>query len=347
MKKVAIIGSGNWGSAIARIIGQNVPKYDEFDNTVKMYVFEEVVDGKKLSEIINTQHENIKYLPGHKIPENIVAVPDILEAGKDADIMVWVLPHKFVRGTCAPLVGKTKPGAVALSLIKGFDILPEGGVALISQVIKDALNIECSVMMGANLAGEVAAERFCESTIGCRNEETGKLLKKLMQTDYFRCTVVDDIETIEVCGALKNIVACGAGFVDGLGYGDNTKAAVMRLGLMEMIAYAKTFYPQSKLETFFESCGIADLITTCYGGRNRRVSEAFVKTGKPMEQLEREMLQGQRMQGPQTAEEVYIMLESKGLKEKFPLLVAIHRICIGELPPAQMIDCIRSHPEHM
>lgn len=115
------------------------------------------------------------------------------------------------------------------------------------------------------MANEVADEKFCETTIGVKDKKMSPILRDLFQTPNFRVVVSDDVDAVEICGALKNIVACGAGFVDGLGLGDNTKAAVIRLGLMEMIKFVDVFYPGSKLATFFESCGVADLITTCYG----------------------------------------------------------------------------------
>lgn len=345
--KICIVGSGNWGSAIAKIVGANAARLPNFEDRVTMYVFEEMIEGKKLTEIINTTHENVKYLPGHTLPANVVAVPDVVEAAKDADILIFVVPHQFIPNLCKSLLGNIKPTAMALSLIKGFDIAEGGGISLISHIITKHLKIPCSVLMGANLANEVAEEKFCETTIGCKDMKIAPILRDMMQANFFRVVVVDDVDSVEICGALKNIVACGAGFVDGLGLGDNTKAAVIRLGLMEMIKFVEVFYPGGKLSTFFESCGVADLITTCYGGRNRKVSEAYVKTGKTIKDLETEMLNGQKLQGPITAEEVNFMLKNKNMEAKFPLFTAIHKICIGELKPAQLIDCIRNHPEHM
>ncbi len=234
-------------------------------------------------------------------------MPDVVEAASDADILIFVIPHQFIARALAPLKGKVKEGAIGISLIKGFDILPTGGIKLLSDTIHDILGIPMSVLMGANLAPGVANGDFCETTIGCKDAEKGAILKKLFQvrqytvhlffkkkncvynvfhlsfqTPNFRVVVVKDTATVEVCGALKNVVACGAGFADGLKFGDNTKAAVIRLGLMEMIKFTHAFYHDShpQLATFFESCGVADLVTTCYGGRNRRVSEAFVTSGK-------------------------------------------------------------------
>ncbi|XP_073943096.1 glycerol-3-phosphate dehydrogenase 1 isoform X3 [Choristoneura fumiferana] len=345
--RVCIIGSGNWGSAIAKIVGRNAARLPNFEDRVTMWVYEEIIEGKKLTEIINETHENIKYLPGHKLPENVIAIPEVVDAAKDADILIFVVPHQFVRTICSTLLGKIKPTAAALSLIKGFDIAEGGGIDLISHIITRCLKIPCSVLMGANIASEVADEKFCETTIGCRDVMLAPTMRDIIQTEYFRVVVVDDEDAVEICGALKNIVAVGAGFVDGLGFGDNTKAAVIRLGLMEMIKFVDVFYPGSKLSTFFESCGVADLITTCYGGRNRRVAEAFVKTGRSIKELEDEMLNGQKLQGPITAEEVNHMLANKNMENKFPLFTAVFRICRGELKPTDFIDCIRSHPEHM
>jgi len=135
-------------------------------------------------------------------------------------------------------------------------------------------------------------------------------------------------------------------FTDGLGCGDNTKAAVIRLGLMEMIHFVEQFFPPTKLETYFQSCGIADLITTCSGGRNRKVCEAFVKTGKNMEELEKEMLGGQKLQGPHTAEQIYSMIKAKNCEAKFPLFVAVHHVCTKQKKPTDFIDALRNHPEH-
>ncbi|GAB1609383.1 glycerol-3-phosphate dehydrogenase [NAD(+)], cytoplasmic-like [Argonauta hians] len=347
LKKLCIVGSGNWGSAIAKIVGETCKqKSDKFQSAVSMYVYEEMIGGKKLTEIINTQHENVKYLPGYKLPSNVVAIPDVKVAAADADILVFVIPHQFVRGICTELKGNIKNNAIAVSLIKGFEVKKEGGIRLISEVISSVLNIPCAVLMGANIANEVAEENYCESTIGCTDPQMSLILKECFQTDYFRIGQVSDCETVEICGALKNIVAVGAGIADGLGYGDNTKAAVIRLGLMEMIQFAKVFYEGSVMATFLESCGVADLITTCYGGRNRRVAEAFAKTGKSIEQLETEMLNGQKLQGPPTAAEVNHMLKGKDMEERFPLFTTVHRMCKGEVPVNQFISCLKNHPEH-
>lgn len=103
----------------------------------------------------------------------------------------------------AALLGNIKPNAVALSLIKGFDVAEGGGIELISHIITKHLKIPCSVLMGANLANEVAEEKFCETTIGCNDMKLAPILRDLMQAHYFRVVVVDDVDAVEVCGALK------------------------------------------------------------------------------------------------------------------------------------------------
>jgi glycerol-3-phosphate dehydrogenase (NAD+) len=334
LEKVSIIGSGNWGSAIAKIIGTNTTRHaDQFESTVRQWVFEEQVDGQNLTDIINTKHENVKYLKGIALPENVVAVPDLINACEGATLLVFVVPHQFIHGICEKMKGHLAPNARAISLIKGLEITPDG-TRLFSEEISRTLDIPCAALSGANIANEVAMEKFCESTIGCENMEDGLVFKKLFDTPYFRISVIRDHVGVQLCGALKNVVAVGAGFSDGLGHGSNTKAAIIRLGLMEMRKFGQTFFGDVvQTETFFESCGTADLITTCNGGRNRMVAEAFVKTGKPLDQLETELLNGQKLQGTLTAQEVNHFLKARNMEHEFPLFRTVYRIAYEGVSP--------------
>lgn len=134
-------------------------------------------------------------------------------------------------------------------------------------------------------------------------------------------------------------MALAAGFCDGLDMGNNTKSALIRIGLQEMMRLSKTLFPTAQDSTFFESCGIADLITTCFGGRNRKCAEAFVRANgtKNFEQIEAELLNGQKLQGVMTSHEVQEVLHQRGLTDQFPLFTTINRIIAGKISPAAIV----------
>jgi len=341
-KKVVIIGSGNFASALAPIVGKNCERLDEMHTTVNMWVYEEEFEGQKLSEVINTEHENKKYLPGIKLPDNIVAVTNVTEAVKDANVLIFCVPHQFMGNICSQIRGHTAPGCIAVSLIKGvhFD---ESGIVLISSMLSKELGgMDVSVLMGANLAWEIARGSFCETTIGYRRPESGRVIREIFDDPLFRVGMVPDIPGVEACGALKNVVALGAGFCDGLELGDNSKGAIIRIGLMEMKKFIQQHFPGVKDETFFQSCGVADLIVTCYGGRNRRCAEAFVraKGDKTFSDLEQELLGGQKLQGTPAAKEVFKILEKDDDLDEYPLFTSVYRIAFCGAPPESMIAAV-------
>ncbi|KAF9605586.1 hypothetical protein IFM89_017929 [Coptis chinensis] len=339
--KVTVVGSGNWGSVASKLIASNTLKLSSFHDEVKMWVFEETLPtGEKLTEVINQTNENVKYLPGIKLGKNVVADPNIEHAVKDANMLVFVTPHQFMEGICRRLVGKVKPDVKAISLIKGMEVKMEGP-CMISTLISDQLGINCCVLMGANIANEIAVEKFSEATVGYREDrEVAQRWVRLFSTSYFHVSPVQDVEGVELCGTLKNVVALAAGFVDGLEMGNNTKAAIMRIGLREMKTFSKLMFSTVKDSTFFESCGVADLITTCLGGRNRKVAEAFARNGgkRSFDELEAEMLQGQKLQGVSTARELYEVLSKRGWHELFPLFTTVHDISVGRLPPSAIVE---------
>merc|ERR1719460_2160444 len=325
-EKIAMVGSGNFGSALVRILGRNALKHDVFDDEVKMYVHEEMIDGKPLTQIINETNENVKYLKGAKFTPNVVADPDLASALSGATMVCFCLPHQFLKPMMPTIKASAAPGVKALSAIKGIDF-DDKGIVLISDIIRAELGADCSVLMGANVANDMASDAFCETTIGYRDDANGALFKLAYDDPALKVGTVKDTVGVELCGALKNIVAIGAGFCDGLGYGGNTKAAIMRIGLIEMMRFCQKFYTGVKPDTFFESCGVADLITTCYGGRNRKCAEAFAKDpSKGWDVIEKEILNGQKLQGTLTAKEVHEVLKRVNAINEFPLFTKIYNI---------------------
>jgi len=336
-EKVCIIGSGNWGSAIAKIVGRNVLDRELFDDEVTMWVYQEQVDGKNLTDIINTEHENVKYLPGVKFTDNVVADPDLTHAVQGASLLIFVLPHQFLNRICPQMVGMAK-NCRAVSLIKGIEF-EGGGPVLISNMIKENMNgMDVSVLMGANVANEVAQDEFCESTVGYKNKANGEVWQQLFDCPTFRIGTIGDVAGVELCGALKNVVALGAGFCDGLGLGGNTKAAIIRIGLKETAKFAKMFFSGVQDETFMESCGLADLVTTCFGGRNRKCAEAFAKGEGTWDEIEERLLNGQKLQGTITSKDVSTVLKTKKMEAEFPLFTRIFEIAFEGKPVSSIIE---------
>lgn len=338
--RVCVIGSGNWGTTIAKVVSENcAERTQEFEEIVKVWVFEEQVNGRNLTEIINEDHENVKYLPGVKLPHNLVADPNLIHVVEDADLIVFNIPHQFLHNIVKQIKGKVQPHARAISCLKGLDVTPDG-CKLLTDYITRHLGIACGALSGANLAPEVAREKWSETSVGYLLPEDfqgkGKdidqtTLKHVFHRPYFHVRVIDDVAGVSLAGALKNIVAVAAGMVEGLGWGDNAKAAIMRIGIMEMTKFAHQFFPEANSDTFsVESAGVADLITTCSGGRNVRVGKFMAETGKSAEVAEKELLNGQSAQGVITAKEVHELLENKGDVSEYPLFESTFQILYGD-----------------
>ncbi|KAF2474664.1 glycerol-3-phosphate dehydrogenase-like protein [Lindgomyces ingoldianus] len=399
--KVTIVGSGNWGTTMSKLVAENVKAHpDLFEEIVQMWVYEEEVPipqsskhynpetankTHKLSELVNTIHENIKYLPNITLPSNVVANPDVVDSCKNSTILIFVLPHQFIPRVCDQLADKIMPWARAICCTKGVDV-GEKGIRLMSEAIGMRLNIYCGALSGANIATEIAQEKYSETTVAydpppmdsraptpkgspassqvdlispskaipsARSARLKALpseypplshenVRKLFHRPYFHVRIVSDVAGVSLGGALKNIVALAAGFVDGLGWGDNAKAAVMRVGILEMVAFGKAFFADSVHTSTFteESCGVADVVTSCMGGRNFRCAKMAIERGESIFEIERKELNGQKLQGTSTAYEVNSFLKTQGMEKDFPLFTAVYNILEGNVKPEQIPDLI-------
>lgn len=255
MSKVTFLGGGSFGTALAVLLAEK-------DNCVSIY--DRDID---VVNEINNKRTNEKYLKDLKIPQGVTAFNNIDDAIKDAEYIVLSVPSHVIRFMCKQIKGKIPNDIPIISIAKGIE---EGTDKRLSVVMEEELNNPIVVLSGPSHAEEVAMKLPTTVVTSSKDMRYAMDIQDLFMANYFRVYTNDDLIGVEIGGAVKNIIALAAGVVDGLGYGDNTKAALITRGMKEITRVGMVL--GGRIETFYGLTGMGDLIVTCTSmhSRNRR-----------------------------------------------------------------------------
>ncbi|HKM22901.1 MAG TPA: NAD(P)H-dependent glycerol-3-phosphate dehydrogenase [Lachnospiraceae bacterium] len=269
MSKVSIIGAGSWGTALALLLHKN-----GHEVTVWSIVKAEI-------DMLNQEHEHKDKLPGVKLPQDMKFTNDLKEAVQGRELLVLAVPSPYTRSTSALLKDVVEAGQIIVDVAKGIE---EKTLYTLSQIIKEEVpQANVAVLSGPSHAEEVGRGVPTTCVIGAKDQKTAEWLQNVFMNEAFRVYTSNDMLGIELGGALKNVVALAAGMADGLGYGDNTKAALITRGIAEIARLGIAM--GGKSETFYGLTGIGDLIVTCASmhSRNRRAG-ILIGQGKSMQE---------------------------------------------------------------
>lgn len=274
--KIAIVGAGSWGTALATVL-------DGKGKELNLWIRE-----KELIDAVKETRENVMYLPGVKLGENINPMGDMEESINGCETIIFAVPSHVLGTVIKSLAPSIKPEQKLINVAKGLD---PHSLKRLSEVIREALpDNRVAAVSGPSHAEEVGRGMPTTVAAACPEREMAEYVQNLLMAPEFRVYTNPDIIGVEMGGALKNVIALGAGISDGLGYGDNTKAALMTRGIVEIARLGVKM--GAKASTFAGLSGIGDLIVTCTSmhSRNRRAG-IQIGEGKPLE----EVLGGTRM----------------------------------------------------
>ncbi len=274
MAKIGMLGAGSWGTALAILLSNN-------GHDVEVWS----IDEKEVDDL-NRDHEHKAKLPGVKIPEDITFTTDLAAAVTDKAFLVMAVPSVFTRGTAAKLKPLIKEGQIIVNVAKGIE---DDTLMTLSEQIEDELPMaDVAVLSGPSHAEEVSRGLPTTVVIGAKTKETAEFLQKAFVNKVFRVYISSDIIGIELGGSLKNVIALAAGIADGMGYGDNTKAALITRGITEISRLGIAI--GGKAQTFSGLTGIGDLIVTCASVHSRNRKAGFLMgQGKTMEEAMKEV----------------------------------------------------------
>jgi glycerol-3-phosphate dehydrogenase (NAD(P)+) len=257
---IGVVGAGSWGTTLADLLAKR-------GNAVTLWAYE-----KDLVERMRETRKNDLFLSGFTLDENLTFTADLAEAVAGKELVVLVSPSQVMRGVLQQAVSHLSPDTLLVSAAKGIE---NNTLMLMSEILEEVLPSEkrrrVAYLSGPTFAREVAAEMPTALTVASEDQAVAREVQKIFSCKYFRLYRQDDVIGVELGGSLKNVIALGAGISDGLGYGYNTRAALITRGLVEMtrIGLAKG----AKESTFYGLAGMGDLVLTCTGdlSRNRSV----------------------------------------------------------------------------
>lgn len=249
MTRVAVYGSGSWGTAFAMVLA---------DRGCRVLLW-----GRRagLAEAVNIRRENPDYLPGVRLPDGVRATTDPAEAAEGAEFTVLAVPSQTLRQNLARWTPLLPADTVLVSLMKGIEL---GTAKRMSEVIAEVAGAgteRVAVLSGPNLAGEIAARQPAASVVACRDESVARRLQAVCHTPYFRPYTNTDVVGCELGGAVKNVIALAVGIADGMGLGDNAKASLITRGLAETTRLGLAMGADA--HTFAGLAGMGDLVATC------------------------------------------------------------------------------------
>lgn len=317
MKKVTFLGGGSFGTALAILLANK-------GNIVNIYAREDSVVND-----INNNRRNDKYIKGLCIPGNVMAFTNLEEAVKDSDYVVLAVPSHVIRSLSASLKGKIKGSVPVVSIAKGIE---QDTNLRLSQVIEEELPNPIVILSGPSHAEEVAFEIPTTVVTSSRDMMYAKDIQDLFMTNSFRVYTNEDLIGVEIGGAVKNIIALGAGVCDGIGYGDNSKAALMTRGMAEIVRIGIKL--GGKPETFLGLTGMGDLIVTCTSkhSRNRRAGFSL-GSGKTVEESINEV--GMTVEGIKACKAFYELKEK--LEVEMPITDVLYKILFQGKDPKKAV----------
>lgn len=324
MSKITILGSGGWGTALAIMA-------DRWDHEVTLYSpFHEEI------EQIRENKENIKLLPGIKIPDTIHLTTDIQCAGS-CDLLILAMPSFAIRDTLKSIKAVLQPETILVNVAKGIE---DSTLLRLSEVMKEEIpDNPVVVLSGPSHAEEVARGIPTTVVVSSQPIDAAERVQEILMNPLFRIYLNNDLVGVELGGALKNIIALAAGVCDGLGLGDNTKAALMTRGLTEMARLGVAMGGEKN--TFAGLSGIGDLIVTCTSmhSRNRRCG---ILIGQGMPAQEAVEAVGMTVEGYHATKTAYKL--AKKYNVEMPIVSQCYYILFKGIPPMSAINNLMQRP---